>query len=355
MSAAASHQQAHDQGHDQASRLRALVTRLDAQAPAFERPPAATIERDAVAPAYAFRRTPVVAVASGKGGVGKSTIAVNTSIALAKRGLRVTLVDADLGLANADVLCGLLPQRRLDHAMRGDGPGLDRLAVDAPGGFRLVPGAVGVSSLAALEPSRRARLLQRLVELDGGSDLVLLDTAAGIGPGVLGLCAVATATLLVVTPEPTSITDAYALLKCLGTEGVPPSAVGLFVNQAENEADAQAVRARIEAVSRKFLGGAPASAGWARHDAEAGRSIRARKPLVLRRPNGRTARQVDDLAQVLLDAVGITPERAQRLRRRARGLRARALPSALPAHPPGSGASADPMAPIMRGGNARFR
>ncbi|MBY0309306.1 MAG: AAA family ATPase, partial [Phycisphaerales bacterium] len=165
------------------------------------------------------RRARVVAVSSGKGGVGKTNLAVNLAIALQRRGVRTTLLDLDLGLANADLLCGLNPPSRLDRAALRDIT-LEALTVLAPGGFRLVPGSVGLG-----RPGARAAVglgapseadtsaLARLHELDACSDVVILDTGAGMGQLVRSCLAVAELVLLVATPEPTSIADAYALLK----------------------------------------------------------------------------------------------------------------------------------------------
>ncbi|MEL7472458.1 MAG: P-loop NTPase [Planctomycetota bacterium] len=313
---------------DQASRLRALVQRL-------ERPQTLRLVQgdrddrnesaDLVEPSIG--RAPVLAIASGKGGVGKTSIAVNVSIALARRGLRVTLVDADLGLANADLLCGLMPQRRLEQAMRSGGPSLDQLSVRAPGGFRLVPGAVGVAALADLEESARRRLLGRLGEIDGGCDAMILDTSAGIGAGVLGLCAASTMTLVVATPEPTSVTDAYALLKCLSSAPRTP-VTGVLVNQAEDAAEGGAVARRLEAVAARFLSERPRVAGWVCHDTEFGRSIRARSPLVLRKPGRRSSRQLDALAGWLTQELRLDRRAAQRLRRGRPRVRSRVLDEA---------------------------
>lgn len=174
-------------------------------------------------PAAAATRTArVLTIASGKGGVGKTNLAVNLSIALARAGQRVALVDADMGVANADVLCGLNPRARLDQAIvawSGTGPGsearrtLNDLAVDAPGGFRLVPGAVAHVRSTDADPALRQRFLDGLFDLDTTADLIVLDAPAGVGPTVLACVEAADRTMVVATPEPTSIADAYALIK----------------------------------------------------------------------------------------------------------------------------------------------
>jgi flagellar biosynthesis protein FlhG len=257
-------------GGDQASRLRELVRAMSTG--------------NAAAAPKPMRLCPVLAITSGKGGVGKTTLAVNLSIALSQRGVRVTLLDADLGMANADVMCGLNPARRLEMAMAMDGSRrtLTELSVEAPGGFRLIPGSVGIAKVAALTPSQRADVLEQLAQVGATSDLIVIDTGAGLSPGVLGFAQAADMTLIAVTPEPTSIADAYAMAKCLrlGSDGEGPR-LAMVVNQAKDAAEAQAVHARIDAVATRFLKEGVRLAGYVRSDDAVARAVRARKPMML--------------------------------------------------------------------------
>lgn len=257
-------------------------------------------------------RVPLLAVTSGKGGVGKTTLSVNLSIALARLGLRTTLLDADLGLANADVMCGLSPHRRLEHALGLNAAGsptrpldLRALAVEAPGGFRLVPGSVGLAHMANLPDEDRARLLSALVHLEHDSDVIVVDTGAGIGPGVLAFVRAATLALLVATPDPASITDAYALVKCLHAQASPR--VALVVNQARDRDEAASVHARLAACCGRFLGQSLPLAGWIPDDPLVQRSVRARRPLLASRPRSASARAVADLAREAAGSIGIRP------------------------------------------------
>jgi flagellar biosynthesis protein FlhG len=287
---------------DQATRLRALVSGGRA-APASAR----GTRGDSSAACEAG--APVVAIASGKGGVGKTTCAVNLAIALAggargEGGLRVTLVDADLGMANADVLCGISPRWRLQHVANGD-PGdalcaaerMRRITVDAPGGFRLVPGAVGVARLAALGDSDRDALLAGLAGLDGASDLILVDTGAGLGPAVLTMVGASDLGLIVCTPEPASIADAYALIKTLVVERrLPADGLGLLVNQVAGEGAAVKTHARIAAVCGQFLDYPLPLMGWVREDERMRTAVRRRRPLLLDAPRSRAARDIGRVA-----------------------------------------------------------
>lgn len=287
-------------GADQASRLRALV----GQAGNAGQVGAGAARGDEVS---AWRRAghagvPVVAITSGKGGVGKTNLAVNLSIALAARGARVTLVDADLGMANTDVLLGLSPSRRIDAVVGSSGGGSWSLAgvcVEAPGGFRLVPGSAGVARMANLPRESRAAMIDALSTLSASSDVVLIDTGAGAHAGVTSFVRAADVALVVVTPEPTSIADAYAMVKCLTDAGRMREAmprVMLVVNQAVDEEEARGVHARIAAVSARFLGAEPGMLGWVPSDAGVGRAVRARVPFVMREPRGAAGLAVGRLA-----------------------------------------------------------
>src|SRR5215470_8871484 len=158
----------------------------------------------------------VVAVASGKGGVGKTNLTANLAVALAACGQRVCILDADLGLANLDVLLGLTPTTNLLHVLSGERR-LAEVMLDGPAGVRVIPAASGTEELTALAPAERLRLLDEVDSLDGSLDVLLVDTAAGISANVLHFAAAAADVLVVITPEPTALTDAYALVKVLAS------------------------------------------------------------------------------------------------------------------------------------------
>lgn len=287
---------------DQAERLRALMMRL-AQAKAAvpvgagEGAVDGEIGQGRERAGLAVRRAPIVAIASGKGGVGKTNVAVNLSIALAQRGLRVTLLDADLGVANADLVAGVNPSRRVDQAIDSSVMDLASLTHEAPGGYRLVPGCVGVGRFAELGAVARERLLSGLVNLSATNDVLIVDTGAGVGPLVTGFVAAADLALIVLTPEPTAIADAYALIKCVrsvrgsadqdpnatGTEGLSEGGMQLIVNQASEE-EARLVHGRVDSTTRKFLGLSVKLAGHVAHDPRLGLAVRARTPVSLAFP-----------------------------------------------------------------------
>lgn len=292
---------------DQASALRALVSRAS---------PSVQSRRSAPR-----KRATIIAIASGKGGVGKTTLAVNLSIALAQMGQRVVLVDADLGMANADVLCGILPSRRLERALPRDlanasSVSLSDLMISAPGGFKLVPGAAGVARMADLDAENRSRLLAGVADLAESSDLVLIDTGAGLARSVRSFLNIADRVLVVATPEPTSIADAYALIKCAltrpqseryadraaATVGRDRLAISLLVNQAVNAAEAQNVHTRIASVCAKFLNYPLPLTGWISQDVRVARSVRARRPFMLDARNCMAAKDLRRIARHLAES-----------------------------------------------------
>src|SRR5256714_5301836 len=204
------------------------------------------------------RRATVIAITSGKGGVGKSNISVNLAIKLAEAGKHVVLLDADLGLANADVLCNIEVPFNLAHVI-GRKKDLKEVMVRAPGGFHLIGGASGLARMADLTDEDRQRLVDALVPLEYQTDIILIDTGAGISPNVLSFTRAADHVLVVTTPEPTAITDAYAVVKVL-TRGDGIAApdgierrISLLVNQVRSEAEAKIVYARIAKVAKQFL------------------------------------------------------------------------------------------------------
>lgn len=293
---------------DQATALRRLVVALGG--PAAHLPTPIAPEQDAgtqilALPGAGHART--LAVLSGKGGVGKTNLSVNLSVAFAQLNLRTTLLDGDLGLANADVLCGLNVRGHLGHVVDGV-RSLDEIAVEAPGGFRLVPGAAGVAALADLDETRLANLVRAMSRLEASCDALVVDCGAGVGRAVMtfGLCA--DLALLVTTPEPTSVADAYATLKCLIAEGGQDAAnrLALVVNQADGASQAASTHARINAVARKFLGVDLPMVGWIAADGIVSRAVCARRPFLLMNPSSRASRNVYDMAWTLRGRLGLT-------------------------------------------------
>lgn len=245
----------------------------------------------------ARRRAHVVAVTSGKGGVGKTNLAVNLAVSAARAGRTVHLLDMDLGLANVDILMNLTPRHTLAHVLAG-GRRLADIVIEGPGGVRIVPGASGVPRLADLDHEGREGLLRELQDLEAASDLILLDTGAGISRNVLGFCAAADEILVVTTPEPTAILDAFATIKVLSREG-DLGQVRLVVNQCSGRAEAEAVSRRVASACRQFLSLPVDRMGYVISDYHVSEAVRRRQPLVVAFPDSPAARCVATLAGLL--------------------------------------------------------
>ena len=229
----------------------------------------------------------LLAIASGKGGVGKTWVSISLAQALAERGRRVLLVDADFGLANIDVQLGLDPGRDLGDALAGGA-----MPVPHPAGFAMLVGRSGSGALAGLEAAPVLALLQRLGQ---AYDDVLLDLPAGVAPGVRRLAARAHLLLVVATGEPTSLTDAYAVLK-LHRQDAPSGAARVVVNQASGRLAGEATWRTLDTACRRFLGAGVPLAGVIRRDALVPAAIRAQVPLLTRSPGAAAAADVRALA-----------------------------------------------------------
>lgn len=243
------------------------------------------------------RSTHVIAVTSGKGGVGKTSLSVNLALAFAAAGRRVLLIDADLGLANADILLDEAPRATLRDVLRGECP-LEEALTPTASGVTLLAGASGTPDVTRLSPGAQRGLLDAFEGLDGVFDTVLIDTAAGIGADAMFFASLAATVLLVTTPEPTALTDAYATTKVLATRyGV--GRVGLVLNQARDRAEAADVFGRLGALTTRFLPVVLDLVGVVPRDPRVHEAIMAQQPLLERAPNSPAALAVKRLARAL--------------------------------------------------------
>ena len=195
--------------------------------------------------------TRVLSITSGKGGVGKTAVVANISVSLAKKGKKVLILDADLGLANIDVVFGLTPPYNLNHFFSGEHD-LQSVMVEGPHGIKILPAGSGLQNFIRLEPSHKLRLLEGLDSIQEPFDYVLIDTEAGISENVTYFNTAAQEILIVTTPEPTAITDAYALMKLLSTQ-FHEKHFNLVVNMVESDNDALDVYRKLTMVSNRYL------------------------------------------------------------------------------------------------------
>jgi len=205
-------------------------------------------------PLNAFHRpVRVIAVSSGKGGVGKSTVVVNLAVAFDRLGQRVLIMDADLGLANIDIFLGLTPKQNISHVLKGTRQ-LREVLVNGPGKIRIMPASSGVQELTQLTDEQKLLFLEMLDELETDVDILLIDTAAGISDTVLYFNLAAQERIIVVTPEPTSLTDAYALIKVLHTRNGERH-FRILSNAVENDQAGKAIFSKLSKVADHFLDG----------------------------------------------------------------------------------------------------
>ncbi|HWI51018.1 MAG TPA: MinD/ParA family protein [Symbiobacteriaceae bacterium] len=269
---------------DQAERLRQIADKYKAEAaPKGQRP---------------ARRARVLAVTSGKGGVGKTNISVNLSYALMALGQEVMVLDADLGLANVDVLLGTVPQKHLGHALSGADDILD-VIYDGPGNLKLIAGGSGMGDLADLTEADLQRFIQSLRKLETRADFLVIDTGAGMGRSVRNFVLAADMVLVVTTPEPTAMTDAYALIKSVVQKN-PAADIKLIVNQVESKAEAEEAAARLSTAMLRFLGASTEFLGAVPVDREVPRCVRNQLPFFLAAPNSSASIAVRNIASRLL-------------------------------------------------------
>ncbi len=242
--------------------------------------------------------TRVIAVTSGKGGVGKTNLVANLAYAFGTRGKRSLIVDADLGLGNIDVLLGKAPRYNISHVIRGEKDIADVL-IEGPGNSIVLPASSGIQELTALDAQQRIRLINALDHLMAGIDILLIDTGAGISTNVMYFNVSAREVLVVVTPEPTAITDAYALMKVMSVQ-YDEHRFQLVVNMAANAAEADEVNRQLQRVVRRFLDIRIDYLGFVPQDADLARSVRRQKLVSELFPEAESSRHLDALAGRLL-------------------------------------------------------
>ncbi|QGY41142.1 AAA family ATPase [Pseudodesulfovibrio cashew] len=243
-------------------------------------------------------KTLSLSIMSGKGGVGKTNIVLNLGYALHQANMTAMLMDCDLGLANLDVLLGISPERNL-HDLLQTGVDAEDVLVSIEDGFDMLPATSGVPELVEMDEDMQDILFRKLLTLAGEYDYIMLDLGAGISHTVLSLAAITQLRIVVVTPEPTSLTDSYAMIKVLATQhGIKDFLI--IVNQATSAKEAKITFERLAAACRNFLNIELSNLGFIHQDSTLIESVRRQTPLLKFAPDCKASKDIKGLAQKLM-------------------------------------------------------
>jgi flagellar biosynthesis protein FlhG len=241
--------------------------------------------------------TKVIAVTSGKGGVGKTNVVANLAFALTKLRKKVLVLDANLGLANLDILLGLTPKYTIEHLFQGS-KSLQEIVIEGPGGMNILPASSGVQQLTELSAEQKLAFLAEVDSLEDPVDVMLIDTAAGISANVLYFALAAQEIIVVTCPEPTAITDAYALMKVLAGEH-DYRKFQLLVNSAATSQEAEMVFQKLNRATQQFLHFSIDLLGWIPYDVCVQKAVRQQKPVIASYPNAPASRAFLRLAMAI--------------------------------------------------------
>lgn len=267
----------------------------------MEKDQAATLRETFSDPAFqsegdALEGVRSIAVTSGKGGVGKTNLTVNIAISLARSGKKVLLMDADMGLANVDIVLNLAPKYTIDDVLTGK-RNINDVIIEGPEGLHILPASSGISEMAELDRDQQMKLIKELGKLQFRYDYLLIDTGAGISSNVLRFNASADEIFIVTTPEPTSMTDAYALMKIMSTR-YQISKFNLIVNQAEPE-EVKSVFKRLTSVAKQYQAFELVYAGYFPKDKRIVECVQERTPITIKDPGSNLSRAFQKLANYI--------------------------------------------------------
>lgn len=240
----------------------------------------------------------VITITSGKGGVGKTNFAVNLGIALSKLGKKVLLFDADLGLANVDVMLGMIPKYNLGHVLLGEKKIAD-IIINGPADMKIIPSGSGIYKLANMGDKKLAQCLEHLNQLEKDTDIILIDTGAGLSKNVLKFVLAAGEVIILTTPEPTAITDAYGIIKVI-TASKRDLPIQVVVNMVKNEKEADEIMQRLSTVSQRFLGVDLVRLGFVPLDTVVPKAVKEQQPFILGHPRSAVAQSINKIATELI-------------------------------------------------------
>lgn len=245
------------------------------------------------------KKTRIISVTSGKGGVGKTNFTINFALALVALGQRVIVLDADLGLANIDVILGINPKYNLYHVLKGE-KNIRDILVQGPMGLQIIAGGSGIQEMANLRRRQVEKFIGNLEEIEGLADILIIDTAAGLSRNVISFVLAADEVIVITTPEPTAITDAYGLVKVM-TSKKKHGAVHLVVNQVEDAQEADITASKLSIVAEKFLKLNIGHLGFILRDPAVSKAVKSQEPFILKYPNSSASKCIQKLAAHLLN------------------------------------------------------
>jgi flagellar biosynthesis protein FlhG len=236
----------------------------------------------------------VIAITSGKGGAGKTNLSVNLGIALAQTGQRVAILDADMGLANVDILIGVYPKFNLSHVLSGEKTLAD-IMMEGPSGIRIIPGASGIQKMAELSSTEQAAMIHAFSEIDQELDVLIVDTAAGISASVVNFARACQEIIVVVCDEPTSLTDAYAFIKLLNRD-YKLTDFHVVCNMVKTVEQGQALFQKLIKVTDHYLDVTLRFVGSVPYDENLRKSVQKQSPVVAAFPNTKATLAIKDIA-----------------------------------------------------------
>lgn len=241
----------------------------------------------------------IITITSGKGGVGKTCFATNLGISLSQRGYRVVIIDGDIGLANVDLVLGMTSRYGLNEVILGQ-MDLNEVMVEGPGGIKFISGGSGLKELINLDSNKLDIFLHRISALNQSADIILIDTGAGATDNVIRMILAAHEAILIATPEPTAITDAYALTKIISSTG-QDVALRLVVNKVGDSEEGEDVANKFTKAAERFLGLNIKKLGFIYDDPNVVKSVKEQVPYIIKYPKSKASRKIEELASALLD------------------------------------------------------
>lgn len=246
------------------------------------------------------RKSRVIAIASGKGGVGKTNVAVNLGMALQRKNKKVLLVDADLGTANIDVLLGLTPKYHLGHLLNGEKE-LTEIIIDGPEGLDILPGTSGIEEFLDISRRQVERLRLLSFQLEYSYDIILVDISAGVHSSNINFISICDEVIVVLVPEPTAIMDAYSLVKILHNHQYDGK-INLLINQLNSRQEGKGILERMSKVIREYLGIEAEIVGYIPFDNNLRQAVKKQKALLELYPGSRAGQAFDEVAEMLINS-----------------------------------------------------